>query len=264
MRPSHPEERLLPGRMPLGRLLLFQAAYWLAAAFLLFLYGLQYGHWQVAVLRHLYFPVLAFAMSFAMAATYRTDWFRAQDLPFLWAGVVSALAALATALVLNPVTFALAESGWLHRPVRILGTDTLYFALFYFVWSLIFMRLDHGARAHKAAAGNYPEKLKVGAGDDLRVLHLADVECLRAERDYVELVTAEKGYLKKASLSGLLEQIDPARFVRVHRSVAVNRAKVTCVAALGRGTFEITLASGRKVASSRAYREVVSGLLPTA
>lgn len=250
--------------MPLRRFLLFQLAYWCAAAFLLFLYGLQYGHWQVAVLRHLYFPILAFAISFALAAAYRTHWFRAQAVPMVWAALASAFAALATSLILNPVTFALAESGWLHRPVRILGTDTLYFALFYFVWSLIFLRLDKDEGRGAAPEGGYLASLTVGTGSDLRTLHMRDVECLRAEGDYVELMTAEKGHLKKASLTGLLAQLDPAAFVRVHRSIAVNAAKVSGVAAQGRGAFEITLASGQKVTSSRAYKDVVAGLLPPA
>jgi len=230
--------------MPLRRLILFQLVYWFAAAFLLFLYGLQYGHWQVAVLRHLYFPVLAF--------------------PYVWAAFSSAVAAVATALILNPVTFALAESGWLHRPVRIIGTDTLYFALFYYVWSLIFLRLDQSESVPHVEVGGFIDNLTVGAGEELRSLHLADVECLLAEGDYVELATAEKGYLKKASLTGMLARLDPAHFARVHRSAAVNRDKVTAVVPQGRGAYEITLVSGRKVTSSRAYKDVVAELLPPA
>ena len=104
---------------------------------------------------------------------------------------------------------------------------------------------------------------------DRGVMHrvaLADVECVAAADNYVELHAAGRSWLERATFAAFLAHPAVAgRFVRVHRSWAVQLAHVQSLEPLERGDAAIVLAGGRRVRLSRRYRdEVVAALRPTA
>ena len=251
----------------------FQLFFWLLAALLLFLYGLQYGHWHVALIRNIYFPVVGFIGSIGLVLLYRDQAFL--GLPYRWAVVLilSLIAALLTSLLLNPITYALLGDDITQRVGRMFSTGTVFFAIIYGAWSFIFLDLEEKAQQARAGGdtslpeptpSTYLQSLPVGSGNDLRTLDLEDLECVLASGDYVEFATRDRTYLKKASLASMSQRLDPKRFVRIHRSAIVNIAKVNGVRNLGRGSFEITLGAGRVVRSSRSYQEAVGAHLPKA
>jgi DNA-binding LytR/AlgR family response regulator len=76
---------------------------------------------------------------------------------------------------------------------------------------------------------------------------------LEAEDNYVR-IWADRPYLHKETLTGLVERFDQTRFVRVHRSHAVNVAFVRELRSHLHGEYTITLADGAQVVSGRSYR----------
>lgn len=251
----------------------FQATYWITAAVILFLYGLQFGHWHVALIRNLYFPVVGFAGSTGLIWIYRDQAFL--ELPYRWAlvGLICLGAGLITSLILNPITFALLGDDISQELGRIFSTQTIMFVTAYGAWSFMFLDLEE--RAQRARAGGntdlpeamptpYLQTLPVGSGREIRSLDLEDAECILASGDYVEFATADRTYLKKISLSRIGNRLDPRHFVRVHRSTIVNLDKVKSVRKQGRGSFEIQLASGRRVKSSRSYQDAIVAIFPKA
>jgi len=79
---------------------------------------------------------------------------------------------------------------------------------------------------------------------------------LEACDNYVR-ICADCAYLHKETLHGLIARLDPAAFVRVHRSHAVNVAFVRELQPQVHGEYTITLADGARVSSSRSYRAQV-------
>ncbi len=245
----------------------FQLCFWLAAAGLLFLYGLSYGHAHIAAFRAGYIFVLSVLLSSGISLALRQPAFSDERLAYAGAVLFSGLAAVLTAVAVNPVTFGLADSPSVSRLDRILSMDTLYFALFFCLWSLLFLRLDRyylGSLQSLPAGGEgeFLVELPVSLAGEQRKLKVHDLEALLAEGDYVNLIAGDRSYLISGSLGARLKQLDPEAFVRVHRSVAVNIHHVAVVRPLGRGTFEIELTSGEKVHSSRSYKEAILDLLP--
>lgn len=57
----------------------------------------------------------------------------------------------------------------------------------------------------------------------------------------------------KQSLTSLLKQLDPAQFIRVHRSFAVNLNMVSELEPSFNHTYELTLKDGSKIPVSRSY-----------
>lgn len=87
---------------------------------------------------------------------------------------------------------------------------------------------------------------------------------LEACDNYVR-ICADRAYLHRETLSGLLARLDPEEFVRVHRSHAVNVGFVRELAPQVHGEYTITLTDGARVSSSRSYRAQVQqafGLVP--
>jgi two-component system LytT family response regulator len=97
------------------------------------------------------------------------------------------------------------------------------------------------------------ERLLVPAGDGLRFIDSNSVHILEADDNYVHVHTADQRYLLRRTLRDLLQQLGTQRFVRIHKSVAVNIAEVDALAPLFKGDYELRLRSGRLLRLSRRY-----------
>ena len=237
----------------------FQIFYWAMAALLLFLYGLTYGHWEVALIRNLYFPVVGLILSTAMIPLYEQDIFRDPQKQWLLMAFTSGAAAIITAFILNPITFALLGSKLSVLPLKAFSKDTLYFALFYFVWSMLYF-----GRQKQTGHDKDTPNITVESRGEIRTLNIDDVECVQSSGDYIDLMTPAKNYLKKETLSNFETEMGQDVFKRIHRTTIVNVSHITSVVSKGRGVYEVTLTSGRKVLSSRSYRDEIETILPTA
>ncbi|HUB32313.1 MAG TPA: LytTR family DNA-binding domain-containing protein, partial [Bryobacteraceae bacterium] len=67
-----------------------------------------------------------------------------------------------------------------------------------------------------------PQRLVVRDGARVHVIPLEKLDYAEAQDDYVSLHSGGKGYLKQQTISNLEATLDPARFVRIHRSAIVN------------------------------------------
>jgi DNA-binding LytR/AlgR family response regulator len=80
-------------------------------------------------------------------------------------------------------------------------------------------------------------------------VRISDIECLEADRNYINVHTPERSYLLRQTLSSLEKKLSPAEFMRIHRSTIVNRSKIR---ERRRGGV-LVLSSGRVVRVSRAF-----------
>jgi two-component system LytT family response regulator len=82
----------------------------------------------------------------------------------------------------------------------------------------------------------------------------ADVDWLEAADDYVEIHAGGAVHMIRERLSQLERRLDPARFVRVHRSAIVNLERVRELRPLFRGDARLVLVGGATVRLSRSRR----------
>lgn len=79
--------------------------------------------------------------------------------------------------------------------------------------------VPHPAELSAAGRGKWPlDRLVVRDGSKVTFISLDKLDYIQAQDDYVELKTEGRGYLKQQTLSSLEDQLDPKRFLRVHRS----------------------------------------------
>jgi len=98
--------------------------------------------------------------------------------------------------------------------------------------------------------------------DGQRLL-LAEVQWISAADNYIELHLPPRSLLERVTLAeALLRPGWAARFVRVHRSHAVNPAHVQRVERLPSGEAVLTLSCGERLRVSRGHRSVLDAFAP--
>src|SRR5262245_49041721 len=89
---------------------------------------------------------------------------------------------------------------------------------------------EPGAAALAAAArrpGSFAERLIVRDGVQVHVIPAERIDFLEAQDDYVAVHADGKSWLKQQPISEVAAGLDPARFVRVHRSYVVHLDRIT-------------------------------------
>lgn len=87
-----------------------------------------------------------------------------------------------------------------------------------------------------------------------------DVERIDAVRDYMSLQIGSRSFLLHQTLGDLERRLDPARFIRVHRSTIVRRDFIARLRHDGLGSWYVILASGAEVRIGRTYLAAVKAL----
>jgi two-component system, LytTR family, response regulator len=99
------------------------------------------------------------------------------------------------------------------------------------------------------------DRLLVPRGESLQLIDAASVHWLEADDNYVHVHTATQSYLLRRTLQDLLTQLGAERFVRIHKSAAVNVMQIQSLTPLFKGDHEVQLRSGKLLRLSRRYRE---------
>ena len=98
-------------------------------------------------------------------------------------------------------------------------------------------------------------RITVRKGDSIRFVALDDLDWLEAARNYVRLHAGEDSYLVRTTLKGLLRSLDDRRFLRIHRSAAINLERVGELRPLPGGDYAVTLRTGERLRASRTYAD---------
>ena len=80
-----------------------------------------------------------------------------------------------------------------------------------------------------------------------------EIEFVRAHFNHIELQVGDRALAMRRSLRWIEDQLDPQRFVRVHRSTLVRIDAIRHVQSLGSGRYSIRLETGRSLVAGRGY-----------
>jgi two-component system LytT family response regulator len=110
-------------------------------------------------------------------------------------------------------------------------------------------------------AGRPLERIAVRDGAQVHVIPVERVDLLEAQDDYVAIHEGGRTHLKHQTLSELAEALDPARFVRVHRSFVVNVERIARLELMAKDSRVAVLRDGRQVPVSRSGQERLKAVL---
>jgi two-component system LytT family response regulator len=101
----------------------------------------------------------------------------------------------------------------------------------------------------------YLERIPVESRGKVRFIPVSDIDYILASGPYAELVVGERKHLIREAMQNLENQLDPARFFRVHRSAIVQLDRVDALLKSPGGDCDLQLRNGVKIKIARSRRE---------
>lgn len=99
--------------------------------------------------------------------------------------------------------------------------------------------------------GKTLERVLIRQEGRVHVLPIERIDFVQAQDDYLEFVVGGKRYRKQQTMSDLESQIDPTRFVRIHRSFILNIERLARIDLYGKDSWLAVLSDGTKLPMSR-------------
>jgi two-component system LytT family response regulator len=108
-------------------------------------------------------------------------------------------------------------------------------------------------RSAQGEALSYLRRVNVRSVGRIEAVDLAEVSWIASAGNYVELQVGGRSVLHRIPLSRLEPRLDPAEFLRTHRTAIVRRSEARELAVVSDGAYELRLRSGATVPVSLRY-----------
>ncbi len=115
------------------------------------------------------------------------------------------------------------------------------------------------ARAMAARSG-YRTRFVVRRGSRHTFVAAADVAWIDVEDNYLQLHVGGRPHLVRGTMKDAEQELDPAMFLRIHRSAMVNVSRIAAIDAHPAG-YSVRLTDGTTLRTSRQYAAQVRALL---
>lgn len=110
-------------------------------------------------------------------------------------------------------------------------------------------------RASSLRQKSYLSRLMIKISGRVVLLKVDDIDFIEADGNYAKLHIGRKAHLLREKMHDLEQRLDPARFVRIHRSVIVNLDRIKEMHPHFNGDYIVVLDDGRQLRLSRTRRE---------
>ena len=108
---------------------------------------------------------------------------------------------------------------------------------------------------------NFLERLVVKTGGRIIFLKTSEIDWIQADDQYAHLHTGNKSHLVRQTLGALEAQLDPRKFIRIHRSAIVNVERIKELQPMFTGEHTVVLENGTKLTLSRSYKNKLFEIL---
>lgn len=117
----------------------------------------------------------------------------------------------------------------------------------------------------RSKTGEWLEELWVPHRSELLRIAVSEVGRIDAERDYVRLHVGRAGdggrsHLLLQTIAGLEQRLDPAEFIRIHRSTILRRDNIRGLRHDGLGVWSVELEDGEALRIGRTYLPKVKAM----
>jgi two-component system LytT family response regulator len=100
--------------------------------------------------------------------------------------------------------------------------------------------------------GRKLERIVVKDGSKVHIIPVDKLDYVEAQDDYIALYSDNRNYLKQQTISSIEEQLDPARFARIHRSYVVNLERIMRIEPYSKDSRVVVLRDGKQIPVSRS------------
>jgi two-component system LytT family response regulator len=93
------------------------------------------------------------------------------------------------------------------------------------------------------------------------LLNVNEIDWIEADGNYAKLHVGRKAHLLREKMHDLESQLDPQKFVRIHRSIIVNLDRIKELHPHFNGDYIVVLTDGVQLKLSRSRREQLESRL---
>jgi two-component system response regulator AlgR len=113
--------------------------------------------------------------------------------------------------------------------------------------------LKTAAQSAPAPSSPWTREFWVPHRSEIIRIAVRDIDLIEAERDYMRLHVGTRSFLLHQTITELERRLDPAEFVRLHRSTLARRDRIVGFKHNGAGAWEAQLRNGRWLRVGRTY-----------
>jgi len=106
-----------------------------------------------------------------------------------------------------------------------------------------------------------PDRIAIRNNGRVLFVKLADIDWIEASDNYVCLHCGKETHTVRETMSELESRLEPAQFLRVHRSAIVNLDRIKELQPWFRGDYKVILRDGTELTLTRNHREKLEGRL---
>ena len=106
----------------------------------------------------------------------------------------------------------------------------------------------------------FRSRFVVRRGNTHHFVHVDEIDWIDAADNYLQLHAAKRIHLWRGTMKQAEDELDPARFMRVHRSAIVAAERIQSVTSLD-GSIVLSLRDGQTLRVSRQYADRIRALL---
>lgn len=110
-------------------------------------------------------------------------------------------------------------------------------------------------------ASQYAQEFWVPHRSEMIRVAAQDIDRIEAERDYMRLHIGQRSFLLHQTITELERRLDPAEFVRLHRSTIVRRDHIARLSHDGMGVWHAVLRDEEKIRIGRTYLPAARALM---
>jgi two-component system LytT family response regulator len=105
------------------------------------------------------------------------------------------------------------------------------------------------------------KRMPIKAGGKFIFLELDEIDYIEAAGNYLCVHAGGKQYLTRETMASCEQKLQASDFVRIHRSVIINKSRVKELKPWFTGEYVVTLSTGKELTLSRGYRDRLQLLL---
>ena len=99
------------------------------------------------------------------------------------------------------------------------------------------------------------ERLLIKQNGRIIFLKVSEIDLIRADDKYVQLHAGKTIHLIRQTLSAMNKQLDPQKFVQIHRSIIINVERIKELQTMFSGDYTIVMENEAEIPLNRNYRK---------
>jgi len=116
-------------------------------------------------------------------------------------------------------------------------------------------------RSYENEATDFLNEIIIPINGRDTTVYVEDVIYFKSDGNYIHLVTETKSYLYRSTLNSLSDSLDTNQFLRIHRSIILNKFYIKKCVYNGNNEYMFHLKNEEQLVSSRSYKSLISEYL---